>query len=430
MYSKFPYNPRQFVPKAGWAPVWHYHRPCPGFVKKMNNFSSLTLALEAWFETPFQDLPEALGQRVEHDLFPLSWDSLSPSQRLIATLQWDYQKDPAMEEERQFWWDYYQRKESLGRQREEWASVAAPTAGDLAQKEARLKELRQEIARMEQLERQVRNDYYPKRPQNASGVHSSPTGPYIPYPKAFRRLSDRLDGVTPEEVAAWVYMGPEHGGLAAYLNPQELSPPPRFFYDLGAGDSFDYLSPLMACWFLEDQIANFAPIDRYLTGKALIERWKDKPGIQAEAFIKAKIKEYRLSDIHPIFGGTQAGSNDDNHFPPIDSGLFSLSEIEAIEAQDFATDQKDRKNGEGGSQGKQGTPEWHRELAQKASNARHSQPGGTRDKQRRIREIWATGKYSSRDQCAKQVCEALGMSPKAARNALIKTPDPKRPPRC
>jgi len=71
-----------------------------------------------------------------------------------------------------------------------------------------------------------------------------------------------------------------------------------------------------------------------------------------------------------------------------------------------------------------GTPQWRKQTARKAANARHGQPGGSRDKQRQIREIWATGKYSSRDRCAEEECAALGMSYSAARKALKNSPDP------
>lgn len=62
--------------------------------------------------------------------------------------------------------------------------------------------------------------------------------------------------------------------------------------------------------------------------------------------------------------------------------------------------------------------------ARKAANARHSKPGGSRDKQSRIREAWASGKYSSRDICAEQECATLDMSFSAARKALRRTPEP------
>lgn len=54
----------------------------------------------------------------------------------------------------------------------------------------------------------------------------------------------------------------------------------------------------------------------------------------------------------------------------------------------------------------------------------HSRPGGSREKREKIRAIWATGKYESRDVCAEQECAALGMSFSTARKALRNTPEP------
>ncbi|WP_419600418.1 hypothetical protein [Thiolapillus sp.] len=71
-----------------------------------------------------------------------------------------------------------------------------------------------------------------------------------------------------------------------------------------------------------------------------------------------------------------------------------------------------------------GSPVWRKQQAKAAADARHNQPGGSRDKQQQIRDIWATGKYSSRDRCAEDECEALGISFSAARKALRNTPDP------
>lgn len=77
-----------------------------------------------------------------------------------------------------------------------------------------------------------------------------------------------------------------------------------------------------------------------------------------------------------------------------------------------------------------GSREWREQTARNAANAKHNQPGGSRDKQQQIRELWATGKYSSRDRCAEEECAGLGMSYKSARNALVNIPNPKPPPRC
>jgi hypothetical protein len=73
-----------------------------------------------------------------------------------------------------------------------------------------------------------------------------------------------------------------------------------------------------------------------------------------------------------------------------------------------------------------GSVAWRRQTAKVAANARHNRPGGSRDKQRQIREIWALGKYSSRDICAEEECAALRMSFSAARKALRNVPKPVR----
>ncbi len=305
----------------------------------MSDFDSLTLPLEPWFDTPLCDLPDAIRQRVEEEFFPMPWDDLSAEQRRSGTLQMDYRHDPAIEQDRKFWWDFYQNMDAIKTQIAKWEAVATPTAGDLVLKETRLLELKQELARQEIQERHGRGDYIPARKSVgsqdmiASEMSDSP-GLYIPYPKAMSQLSKRL-GAIPEELAAWIWMGPVDGGIAAYLNANELDTPPRFHFSVGSEDP-DYLSPLMACWFCADEIDQFTPSDRYLTGKALIERWRDTPGLQAEAYIRAKIAESRLLDTHPIYGGTRGTFSEHTYYPPLTSGLFLLSQVEQIEAEDFA----------------------------------------------------------------------------------------------
>ena len=73
-----------------------------------------------------------------------------------------------------------------------------------------------------------------------------------------------------------------------------------------------------------------------------------------------------------------------------------------------------------------GSPEWRSQIARTAANAKHDLPGGSRDKQGRMRSLWASGNYSSRDVCAEQECSALEMSFATARKALVNTPDPTR----
>lgn len=63
-------------------------------------------------------------------------------------------------------------------------------------------------------------------------------------------------------------------------------------------------------------------------------------------------------------------------------------------------------------------------LGRKAAYALHSKPGGTYEKHAKLREIFASGKYTSRDVCAEQECAGLNMAFSTARRALRNTPDP------
>jgi len=382
----------------------------------MTDFASLTTALDGWFDKPLSELPEAIQKRVRKDFFPIPWDSLSTEQRHSVARQWDYNHDPATEPDRQFWWDFFIKKDEVEKQIAQWESVAAPTSRELAQKERRLKELHAELARIQKHQERARGDYLPASVGFTSATPNE-SRQYIAYPKALRRLEERLNA-TPEELAAWIFMGPEHGGIAAYRNTNELEPPPRFFfaYYLGAED---YLSPMMACWFLEQDVERFNPADRYITGKALIERWSMQPGIKAKAFIQAKIEESRLIDLHPIYGGTRGTISEKATFPPLETGLFVLAHVEAVEAEDFgSTGERAQPNPSVGS------PEWRKRNAKAAADALHNKPGGSREKRNAIQAIWASGKYTSRDRCAEEECGALDMSFSAARNALKNQPKP------
>ena len=62
--------------------------------------------------------------------------------------------------------------------------------------------------------------------------------------------------------------------------------------------------------------------------------------------------------------------------------------------------------------------------ARKSVGVKHDKPGASRDLKRKIQEVWATGKYASRDICAEEEWSGLGYgSFSAARKALRNTPD-------
>jgi hypothetical protein len=64
------------------------------------------------------------------------------------------------------------------------------------------------------------------------------------------------------------------------------------------------------------------------------------------------------------------------------------------------------------------------ESNRKARKARDEKPGGDREKRERIKDIWASGIYESRDACAEKEHKRLEMSYSTARKALRGTADP------
>lgn len=301
---------------------------------------SLTLALESWFEREFADLPDDLKTRVQEEIFVPPWDAMSASQRRVCAMAEDARREPAHDAERTFWWEWGLRQTEIENTIKVWKDDRHPSAEVRLDRERRLPALTRELA---MLERQFRTDEqgqqsFAAKEDDVCTVDDA-TVRYLAFPRALHLLASRL-GATADELAAWVFMGPKIGGLVAYVNANELNPPKRFHYGLGVGNErdFDYLTPLMACWFREDDLLGFNPTDRYIAGVALVERWANVPGIQPAAFIGAKIRELRLMDFHPITGRTQATETDHEGYPPMTNGLFELARVEAIEAEDFPGD--------------------------------------------------------------------------------------------
>ncbi len=199
---------------------------------------------------------------------------------------------------------------------------------------------------------------------------------HIKYPEAIKLLRQGLPNVTPEEMAMWVFMrtkadrlnalsekkkedqtvedlgesewlkgmGTKDCGLAAYKPGKESDPPHRFRYEYsghrdheGHLDDLDYLRPLRRCRFRKDDITTFDPAERYITYKDLNKRWSNLSDLLSEEYIEDMITEERLTPLHPITGGTQGILSGPGYanLPPLESGLFELSKVEKIEAEDF-----------------------------------------------------------------------------------------------
>lgn len=58
------------------------------------------------------------------------------------------------------------------------------------------------------------------------------------------------------------------------------------------------------------------------------------------------------------------------------------------------------------------------EMGRELANRKHSKPGASRDKRAQIQAIWRSGKFTTKDLCAEQEYQALGMSLSTARKAL------------
>lgn len=58
----------------------------------------------------------------------------------------------------------------------------------------------------------------------------------------------------------------------------------------------------------------------------------------------------------------------------------------------------------------------------------HARPGGSHDRAKEMCQLWASGNYVSRDQCAAREHKKLHISQTTARKYLINSPDPVKPP--
>jgi hypothetical protein len=60
--------------------------------------------------------------------------------------------------------------------------------------------------------------------------------------------------------------------------------------------------------------------------------------------------------------------------------------------------------------------------AKAAANAKHNQAGGSREIMAKIRETWASGNFETKEKCASEECDHLGISYDTARKHLRNAP--------
>lgn len=294
----------------------------------MSDFESIEKKLDGWFSKSFHELPSPLKRLVIPSFKPFSWDDLSPNQRRSLTNQRDYQYDPATESHQTYWFDFEAKRQELEDQLREWQLTASPIATDLKQKEDRVGQLKQELAHRDRLEKLLMRRNFPRYAKAESEEASIPKPEkLIGLPLALNRLRERL-GASQEEIAAWVFMTEHDGGLRAYkpqYHPEEFQ---RFYFEPEMDP--DYLSLLFNCWFDEYEIANFEPRERFISGAACLEVLEDLNDGAPSVFLSEMVSAGKITDLHPIRGATKVSSLMGPSLPEVESGLFSIDEIENI----------------------------------------------------------------------------------------------------
>jgi hypothetical protein len=165
------------------------------------------------------------------------------------------------------------------------------------------------------------------------------TSKYISYFEAKQFLEARLHA-TQDEIARWVSIGANEGGLNAYPFNKPEQQSPLTFESIEIKNNDNYIKLLEKLYFLTDDVVQFDPTKRYITRSTLIERWRELYSIEddseyfdvEEGHIDATIVffEERISDSdclehHPI--NSIVNSSEQSV-----SGLFDIKDVQKIEA--------------------------------------------------------------------------------------------------
>ena len=170
-----------------------------------------------------------------------------------------------------------------------------------------------------------------------------PPGKYVHYIVAKEFLEKKFKA-TAHEIAIWVWVGPQFGGINCYLDAPLHRNPERFTFDDWPSGNQDYLSHLQHCFFLQSALDAFHPKERFIGYQNLKERWSARCSeAEAIALIRAKAESGELDAVHPITGntlGTPFGAIKYKR-APLEEGVFFLAIVEALEAECFPSDTSD-----------------------------------------------------------------------------------------
>lgn len=292
------------------------------------NFVPLSLDLANYFNCEMVDLPVRLKERVLVAFKLFHWDKCTVEQRKSRAKTYDEQNDPGWAVHQQFWLDITNSLHEIQHKRNEWSKVAATTASDkqiqiekISELDKRESHVRQTMARLEQRT-------YPRYQNKNVAIEEHEDDNWLSLVAAERLLKGRLGASLPE-IAAWVELGPDNGGLKAYTESNELE---FFYFTPDMGD--DYLGALHTCRFRENDVLDFSPQERYLSGSELLDCIRTELDDNTRAYMIAQISNNVLLDIHPSMGVTDAGIFSHSGFPSLEEGLFLASQIKALNVRD------------------------------------------------------------------------------------------------
>lgn len=122
----------------------------------MSEYRPLITALKRHFKTPLRFLPKKTKQRINEDLILSAlWDKLTPNQRRHAALNYDVENDPALEDDREFWFDFYVQIRELKEQIAELENVNTKTELGLELHHIKLPKLKEQLVILEREEKEL-----------------------------------------------------------------------------------------------------------------------------------------------------------------------------------------------------------------------------------------------------------------------------------
>ncbi|MCB0072239.1 MAG: hypothetical protein KDE20_12305 [Caldilineaceae bacterium] len=281
--------------------------------------AGLEASLLPWYEESFDNLPVQLQRLVTTKFPPVSWEDLSPDQRRLRAMAIDHQESPEFSEQVDFWLNLYSDLVEKEQQIGELSSLSGNSPSEVLAKQKALAEL---TAQTSEIRNKIRSA--PKPPPLQSERRVPDAGKLIPFKKTMYILK-KTHGASAEELAAWVHLGRENGGVSAYRCVKEV----RRFHFQPEMDT-DYIMHLLDCDFEEEVITAFIPDDRYITGRELLDALSVEFGSLARKYLMAMSADGTLMDLHPITGGTDNGLRDNLGFPPMEDALFSVAEIQKV----------------------------------------------------------------------------------------------------